>query len=183
MSATATRLTADERRAQVLRAAIAEFAQHGLHAASTTAIAKRAGISQPYIYALFPNKHDLFLACYEHVCGRIRDAFTEAARGAASPQEAIDRMCESYMVLLEDREEILFMLQAHAAGGDPELQEIGRRLWMDLYHHVRRISGAPEDEVRRFMAMGMYLNVVAALELPEHVYPSKDDISLPEAPR
>jgi AcrR family transcriptional regulator len=46
------RRTADEHREHVLDAAIAEFAAQGYHAASTTAIARRAGISQPYVYAL-----------------------------------------------------------------------------------------------------------------------------------
>jgi AcrR family transcriptional regulator len=175
MTATSTRQTADERRAQVLRAAIAEFAEHGLHAARTTAIAERAGISQPYIYALFPNKRDLFLACHEHAMGRIRDAFTEAARGAASPDDALERMGDAYMTLLDDREELLFQLQGHAAAGDPDIQAVGRRAWMDLWNHVRRLSGAPIEAVRGFMAMGMFLNVVAALELPEEVRPSKDE--------
>ncbi|PZS08601.1 MAG: hypothetical protein DLM64_12245, partial [Solirubrobacterales bacterium] len=52
--------TAEDRREHVLAAAISEFAQHGYHAASTAAIAKRAGISQPYIYALFASKLELF---------------------------------------------------------------------------------------------------------------------------
>ena len=52
MATTTTRQSAEERREQVLEAATHEFAQRGYHAASTAAIAKRAGISQPYIYAL-----------------------------------------------------------------------------------------------------------------------------------
>lgn len=167
MAATAQRQTADERREQVLEAAISEFAEHGFHAARTAAIASRAGISQPYVYALFPNKRDLFLACFEHVCGRIRDAFTEAVRGAEGPEEALERMGGAYVELLAHREEILFQLQFHAAAGDPELREKGRRAFMDLWRHAARVSGAPEDEVRRFMATGMLLNVAAALELPE----------------
>jgi AcrR family transcriptional regulator len=40
---------AADRRDQVLDAAIAEFAEHGFHGASTPAIARRVGISQPYL--------------------------------------------------------------------------------------------------------------------------------------
>src|ERR671916_101839 len=60
----AVRSTSEERREQVIAAAVKEFAEKGFHATSTGAIAKRAGISQPYIYALFPNKHELFLAAH-----------------------------------------------------------------------------------------------------------------------
>jgi AcrR family transcriptional regulator len=168
--ATATpRQTAEERREQVLEAAISEFAQHGFHAARTAGIAGRAGISQPYVYALFPNKRDLFLACHGHVCGRIRDAFTEAARGAQGPAEALERMGGAYVELLAHREEILFQLQFHAAAGDPELRQEGRQAFEDLWRHVARVSGAPEEDVRRFVATGMLLNVAAALELPQEL--------------
>src|SRR5687767_4413633 len=109
------RASSDERREQVIDAAVKEFAAHGFHAASTGAIAKRAGISQPYIYALFPNKHELFLAAHRRVVGRIRDAFAEAARGGDDPEERLALMGLAYGRLLEDRDEILAQMQAHAA--------------------------------------------------------------------
>jgi AcrR family transcriptional regulator len=161
-----TRASSDERREQVIEAAVKEFAAHGFHAASTSAIAKRAGISQPYIYALFPNKHELFLATHRRVVQRIRDAFAEAARGADGPEERLDRMGEAYLRLLEDRDEILAQMQAHAAAGDPELRDPVRKEFMQLMDDVQRISGAPRDEVVGFFAKGMLLNVAAALDLP-----------------
>ena len=56
MSTTIPRQTADERREAVLTAAAREFARKGLHGASTDAIAKDAGISQPYLFRLFGTK-------------------------------------------------------------------------------------------------------------------------------
>ena len=61
MAAT-TRMTAQERRAAVLEAARDHFADHGYHGASTDAIARDAGISQPYLFRLFKTKKDLFIA-------------------------------------------------------------------------------------------------------------------------
>lgn len=161
-----TRASSDERREQVTQAAVKEFAAHGFHAASTSAIAKRAGISQPYIYALFPNKHELFLATHRHVVQGIRDAFAEAARGADGPEKRLERMGEAYLRLLDDRDEILAQMQAHAAAGDPDLREPVRKDFMQLMDDVQRISGAPRDEVVGFFAKGMLLNVAAALDLP-----------------
>src|SRR3954467_4467656 len=80
------RQSADERRRQVLEAAIATFAADGYHGASTTDIARAAGISQPYIYALYRNKHDLFLAAYHEVAERIRTRLVAAAGGADGAQ-------------------------------------------------------------------------------------------------
>ena len=167
----AVRITSEERRDQLIDAAVAEFAANGFHATSTTAIAKRAGISQPYVYALFPNKHELFLAANLRVVDRIRTAFAEAARGLPTPEERLDAMGNAYMELLENREEIMFQHQANAAAGDPALREPVRSEFMRLMDDVGRLSGAPEDDVRMFMAKGMFLNVIAALDLPEAYWP------------
>src|SRR5215210_7171075 len=165
------RSTSEERRRELIAAAVAEFAATGFHTTSTTAIAKRAGISQPYVYALFPNKHELFLAANSEVVERIRGAFAEAARGLDSTEDRLHAMGEAYIDLLENREEIMFQHQANAAAGDPALREPIRREFMRLFDDVGRLSGATEEEVWHFMASGMMLNVVAALDLPEKYMP------------
>lgn len=167
----AMRISSEERRDQLIDAAVTEFAATGFHATSTTAIAKRAGISQPYVYALFPNKHELFLAANLRVVDRIRTAFADAARGLPTPEERLDAMGHAYMELLENREEIMFQHQANAAAGDPALREPVRREFMRLFDDVGRLSGASEEDVWMFMAKGMMLNVVAALDLPERFQP------------
>jgi AcrR family transcriptional regulator len=172
---TITRSSSEERREQLVAAAVTEFAANGFHATSTTAIAKRAGISQPYVYALFPSKHELFLAANAEVVERIRGAFAEAARGLESTEDRLDAMGEAYIALLENREEIMFQHQANAAAGDPALREPVRREFMRLFDDVGRLSGAGEDEVWMFMAKGMMLNVIAALDLPEKYLPTEPD--------
>jgi AcrR family transcriptional regulator len=167
------RSSSEERREQLIDAAVTEFAANGFHATSTTAIAKRAGISQPYVYALFPNKHELFLAANAEVVERIRGAFAEAARGLESTEERLDAMGQAYIELLENREEIMFQHQANAAAGDPALREPVRREFMRLFDDVGRLSGAGEEEVWHFMATGILLNVIAALDLPEKYMPTE----------
>jgi AcrR family transcriptional regulator len=169
------RSSSDERREQLIDAAVKEFAANGFHATSTTVIAKRAGISQPYVYALFPSKQDLFLAANERVAERIRGAFAEAARGLNDPAERLGAMGEAYLGFLEDRDEIMFQHQANAAAGDPGLREPVRREFMRLIDDVGRLSGAPDEDVWNFMAKGMLLNVIAALDLPEKYFPTESE--------
>src|SRR2546428_9919981 len=78
------RHTAEERRAEVLQAAVAEFALHGLHGTSTEMIARRIGISQPYIFRLFPSKKELFLAAIDQCFDRVEAAFRNPARKPAT---------------------------------------------------------------------------------------------------
>ena len=172
--ATRTRSSSEERRKQLIDAAVTEFAANGFHATSTTAIAKRAGISQPYVYALFPNKHDLFLAANAEVKERIRGAFAEAARGLETAEERLHSMGGAYIELLENREEIMFQHQANAAAGDPGLRDPIRREFIRLFDDIVQLSGAGEEEVWNFIAHGMMLNVIAALDLPERFFPKGD---------
>jgi AcrR family transcriptional regulator len=173
--ATAQRSSSEERREQLIAAAVTEFAENGFAATSTTQIAKRAGISQPYVYALFPNKHELFLAANAEVVDRIRGAFAEAARGIESSEERLDAMGSAYKALLANREEVMFQHQAYAAAGDPALREPVRREFMRFFDDVRRLSGAGEEDVWEFIAHGMFLNVIAALDLPDRFLPMDED--------
>ncbi|MGB3330127.1 MAG: helix-turn-helix domain-containing protein, partial [Thermomicrobiales bacterium] len=68
---TPVRRTAEERREDVLEAALVEFATFGYHGGSTERIAAAAGISQPYVLRLFGSKKALFIATHARVCDRI----------------------------------------------------------------------------------------------------------------
>jgi len=169
---TGTRQTAEERREQVLEAATHEFANRGYHAASTAAIAERAGISQPYIYALFPNKQELFLAAQSRMMDHLRQAFIEAAQGIEDPEERLKAMGLAYRPLIEAHpDELLLQMQGHATARDPEIGPAVARAFRTLYDDVLRVSGVSPEEVSSFFACGMLINVATALGLPELVEP------------
>jgi AcrR family transcriptional regulator len=169
---TGQRLSADERREQVLDAAVEEFGERGYHAASTASIAKRAGISQPYIYALFADKRELFVAVHDRVTEEIRRTFIEAARGASGPEEALEAMGKAYRPLMENPRHLSAQLQCYAAAaGDPELRaHVGAR-FRSLVEDVARVSGADPAAVAGFFACGMYINVALAIGEPDLIEP------------
>jgi AcrR family transcriptional regulator len=171
-----SRTSSIARREQVIEAAVKEFAANGYRGTSTGAIAKRAGISQPYIYALFPNKRELFLAVDRHVVERIRRAFIEAAMGKQTTEERLEAMGQAYMELLANRDEIRFQMQAHAAAGDPELAKPVRKEFLSLWRDVQRASGASDEQMWEFMGKGMLLNVVASLDLTNKFVPSGHEV-------
>lgn len=168
--ATTNRMTAEERREHVLDAAKREFAENGYHATSTTRIAKRAGISQPYIYALFPDKRTLFLAVYNATVARICGSFLAAAEEVEGTEEKLEAMGGAYTEFLEDRVELQCQLQAHAAAaGNAELQADIRAGFSKIWQAVAGATGADQERLVSFFAYGMLLNVGAALDLPEVV--------------
>ena len=164
MSSTATRLSAAERREAILDAAQIEFAERGWAGTSTEDIARRAGISQPYLFRLFKTKRELFLACFDVTHQRIADTFESAARGVPK-EEALSAMGAGYLGLLDDTNARLFQMQSYAACSDPVIQARVRDCYGTLVKTVTRLSGASPAEVWRFFSNGMLLNVVASLDL------------------
>jgi AcrR family transcriptional regulator len=163
---TSPRMTAEERREQILEAALTEFALGGLHGTSTEAIAARAGISQPYLFRLFGTKKELFIAGME----RCFDRTVETFRAAAERNECgdvLESMGKAYVEMLGDRELLLAQMQIYASCGDDDIRTAVRRRWGELYREAERLSRAPAEDVRRFFATGMLLNVAAAMDLPE----------------
>jgi AcrR family transcriptional regulator len=165
------RRSADERREHVLDAAIAEFAAQGYHAASTTAIARRAGISQPYIYALYRNKRELFLAAYAQVTRRIRARLVSAAEAGEDPQDRLRAMGEAYLGLIADREDVLCQIQAYAAAGDAALREPVRAEFLRVFEAVREAAGVSREEAAFFFAGGIFLAIATALDVPPEYWP------------
>jgi AcrR family transcriptional regulator len=162
--ATTTRQTAEERRQAVLEAARHEFAQHGLHGASTDAIARAAGISQPYLFRLFGSKKELFLAVNEACLASTLQTFRDAAAGK-SGEEALRAIGRAYRGLIEsDRSMLQGQLQSYAASVvDADVRESTARGYGRLVDYVETVSGADRQTISWFFATGMLINVLSAM--------------------
>jgi AcrR family transcriptional regulator len=165
MAVPTQRKSAEERREAVLEAALEEFAAHGLSGASTEAIAAKAGISQPYVFRLFGTKKELFTAVVNRCFRETLELFQRAAEGRRG-EAALEAMGDAYVnELLPDRTRLLGQMQAYAACEDPDIRAVVRAGYGDLVSYVERVSGLPPEEITRFFAAGMLLNVVACMDL------------------
>jgi AcrR family transcriptional regulator len=163
----ATRMTAEERRADVLRAAVPVFAKGGFHGTSTEDVARAAGISQPYLFRLFPTKKALFLALVEQGFRRVREAFI-AAVGDLTGEDAMHAMGQRYGELLDDRDDLMLQLHFYGACDDAEIAEAVRREFGRLWREIARLSGASDEEIQGFVATGMLMNVIASMDATQH---------------
>jgi AcrR family transcriptional regulator len=164
MAATERR-SAEERREQILEAALAEFAARGLEGGSTEAIAKAVGISQPYVFRLFGTKKELFMATVERCMHGTLEMFRTASAGLKG-EEALRAIGEAYVERLgTDPTYLHSQMQAYAASHDPQIREVVRNGYGELVEYVERVSGLSTDRVSHFFAKGMLLNVVASMDL------------------
>ena len=158
-------MSAAERREMVLEAAAVEFGVHGLAGTSTEDVAKRAGISQPYLFRLFPTKKALFLALVQRCFHQLEDTFITAAADRTG-DEALEAMADVYERMLDDRTLLLMQMQAYAACADPEIRAATRGGFKKLWELTERLTGLPFQRVVDFFAVGMLMNVAAAMDLP-----------------
>lgn len=156
-------------------AAICEFGLGGYLATRTADIAKRAGVSQPYLYALFPDKRTLFLACHEHAMLHIRETLRRAAaEGDGGDAPLHSRLGRAATALAEaNPDQLRFQFQARAAAAsDPVIREAVRANFMAVVDEsVALHHGASRQEVLRHMAWAMLHDVAVALDLPEDYRP------------
>ena len=155
-----------ERRADVIDAALVEFGKRGYDGTTTSMIAERAGIQQPYIYALFENKRDLFLACQETLYERLIAMFEGVIEEEDSGYERLRKMGIAYLALLRDESWMQCHLQILAAAGHPELQPQIRDAFTGTFAQIKEMTGGTSEQVAHFFASGMLINAMGTMEAP-----------------
>jgi AcrR family transcriptional regulator len=152
------RKTAEERREAVLEAALTEFGNKGFDGASTDAIARAAGISQPYLFRLFRTKKELFIAsverCFDDTYGRF-----ESAGSGLQGEEALHAMGMAYKAMIaEDPRRLREQMQSYAACDD----SVVRRGFGRLVELVQS-KGIDAATTTQFFGAGMLINVMASM--------------------
>jgi AcrR family transcriptional regulator len=162
------RMSADERRDEIVAAASIEFGTTGYAGTSTDSIARRAGVSQPYLFQLFGTKKELFIASVLDCFARTRRTFEETgrtARGAGLDTAAtLQEMGHAYIkLLMADGNLLRLQLQAYAACQDDDVRAVVRDNYMRLWSAVGEVSGADEIALQSWFAQGMLINVAASI--------------------
>jgi AcrR family transcriptional regulator len=162
----ATRMSGSERRSQVLGIAAREFADRGLHGASIEVIAREADITQAYVFRMFGTKKALFLELVGAAFDHFSDGMADAAGGARGLR-ALELMGAQYYESLADRTTLLLQLQGFAACGEAEVRDLVRARLGRMWDTVADTTGLDLVTVKSFLAFGMLLNNVAALDVDQ----------------
>lgn len=108
---TTKRLSAEERRKQILKSAIKVFAEMTYHGATTKRIAEEAGITEALIYRYFGSKRVLFTEAIVHTCDRLVSGLeAELERNRDAPITALTNCFIYYTTVLERNREMAKMI-------------------------------------------------------------------------
>jgi TetR/AcrR family transcriptional regulator len=170
------RMRAEDRRESVLTAATAVFGERGYVGATTDAVARAAGVSQPYVVRMFGTKEALFLCVLGRALDRLMEAFTAAieADPRLSPEDLHHRMGTAYGDLLSDRGLLLSLMHGFVLGADPVIGAAARKGFLEVYRVLRHRAGFSAEEAATFLAHGMLLNTLVGIRMA-------DDIDDPDA--
>ncbi|HCB05747.1 MAG TPA: TetR/AcrR family transcriptional regulator [Nocardioides bacterium] len=163
-------MNADDRRELVLTAATRAFAQGGYAGTSTDAVAKEAGVSQPYVVRIFGTKRQLFLEVLGLTCAQIQHTFATVIAEGFDPDSDDDwgRLGLAYTELLRDRDLLMVLMHGFAAGNDDEIAACARTGMGSIFATVMS-TGCSEERAEEFVAQGMLLNVMLSMRAPEHL--------------
>ncbi|MFJ6653922.1 TetR/AcrR family transcriptional regulator [Microbacterium sp. NPDC091313] len=161
---TSRRLSSEERRAQILEAALAVFGSKGYVGTTTDDVARAASVSQPYVVRLFGSKERLFLDVLEGAVDDLLRAF-RAALAADDGTEPQKRMGDAYVDLLRERGLHQTLSHAFLLGAHPVIGPAARRCFTRVWDFVREEAGFDAERARMFLAEGMLINTMIGLRL------------------
>ncbi|MFH8252064.1 TetR/AcrR family transcriptional regulator [Microbacterium sp. B2969] len=159
------RMSSDERREQIIAAAIAVFGARGYEGTTTDDVARTAGVSQPYVVRLFGTKESLFLAAIQASRDELMRVFRVALEDDSSDRPVAKRIGEAYVELLSVRGLHQTLSHAWLLGGHPVIGAAARQCFAEVWRFFRDEAGFDADEARRFLAEGMLINVMIGMRL------------------
>jgi len=163
MSTMSERMSGAQRRDQILLAARRVFADGG-YQASTDEVARAAGVSQPYVVRLFGSKRELFAETYRQATAEVLATLEAVPAGP----EAGHRMGDAYVALVSDRDLLRLVMHGFIAGTDPEVGRLARHALGEAFRLFQERTGSDADAARLFVAQGMLINVLMAVDAPGH---------------
>jgi AcrR family transcriptional regulator len=158
------RLTSEQRRHQILSAALMVFGARGYEGATTDEVARAAGVSQPYVVRLFGSKEKLFLAVIDHALDSLLTAFRAALADDTGEPDG-KRIGDAYIGLLEVRGLHQTLAHSYLLGSHPVIGPAARKGFAAVWRFFREEWGLDADEARAFMAEGMLISTMIGLRL------------------
>jgi AcrR family transcriptional regulator len=180
MSRVRKRLTAEERRAKILSAAVRAFAVDGYDNTSMDRIAALAGVTKPVLYDHYPSKQALFLTVLESIRDGLLAKGKLIAGASDDPEQKFRRAIDAFLQFVErepDAARVLLMVPR----GDPVAAKLSRKVQVGASAGIASllVASMPGSAPWRLHAAAEFLkeglHAVAEWWL-EHPGPPREDL-------
>lgn len=154
----ANRLPRDERRAQLLSAALEVFTAAGYHSAAMDEIADRANVSKPVLYQHFPSKLELYLAVLDLHIDSLIFALQKAIAEHRGNSDRVKATVEAYFGFIDAEGEAFRLLFESDMNLEPQVRERLNRMTYDCAAAVSAVisveTGLAKEE-SMMLAVGL----------------------------
>ena len=159
--------TSDARRETVITSAIAVFGKGGYLGTPIAAVAKHARISPAYVFKLFPQKEELFVAALDRCFDLVHEALAEGAEASAddTPEGLLFAMGGAYASLMGNRDLLMLQVHAQSAADVPEIAKAFRQGLQRIVKFVKTRTAATDESIQRFIAYGQLCHLITTMSL------------------
>ena len=164
-----TRGHPEKSRAAILRAAVAEFAEHGIAGARTDAIARGAHVNKALLYYYFKDKDALYEAVLDHVFSGLRERVMPVLESKIEPREKLLQYLGLYFDYIAANPRFPRVVQAEwmrvGPKGSPQMMRIAREYFAPIYQRVAEMlrEGAEKGQFRAVNPMDFLPSMVGVI--------------------
>jgi len=164
-----TRGQPEESRAAILKAAIKEFAEHGIAGARTDAIAKSARVNKALLYYYFTDKEAIYEAVLDHVFKGLRDTVLPVLESEAPPRQKLLDYLGAYFDYIAANPRFPRVVQGEwirtGTERNPQMQRIAREYFSPIYQKLGEVlrQGIIAGDFRPVDPMHVIPSIVAVI--------------------
>lgn len=176
-----------QKRARILEAAIAVFAEKGFNAARVSDIAKEAGVADGTIYLYFKSKEDLLLQIFEEKMDELKAGLKAAMDGVDDPLERIRVFARYHFGQVRDHRAVAEVLQVELRLSKKFIKDYKpRKLWdyLAVFNQIIRdgqARGVIRKNVNPFTTMWAFFGALDEIGMQWVLARNKDKFNLDEA--
>ena len=163
-----TRGQPEESRAAILRAAVAEFAEHGIAGARTDAIARAAHVNKALLYYYFKDKDALYEAVLDHVFSGLRARVMPVLESELPPREKVLQYLGTYFDYIAANPRFPRVVQGEwvrSGSGTMRMQRVAREYFRPIFEKLAEVlrEGIRAGEFRAVNPMDFLPSMAAVI--------------------
>jgi len=141
----------NNRREQIIDAAVEVFAEKGFYNAKVTDVAHTAGVADGTIYLYFKNKDDLLISLFESKMEKILDRFNATLQTASSAGEKLKRFIQLHFQMVEENQHLAEVFQVELRQSGKFIKDYHNQKFIDFLNVIGQIirEGQLSGEFRK----------------------------------
>jgi TetR/AcrR family transcriptional regulator, fatty acid metabolism regulator protein len=152
----------EDKRGQILRAAVTVFARKGFHHSRISEIAEEAGVASGTIYLYFRNKDDILISVFEESLDRITKKIGAEMAAVDDPRAKLHLFIERHLGLLTEHKELSEVLQVELRQSHKFMKEYEPVRWVEYINLIAGVlrDGQRSGVFRKDLSLGIFKRAV-----------------------